>query len=173
MFHLQVVINTRTLKMKQLVGSSLLFYFMLWFKCVLLQRYTCLHWHHWGHTRPSMSLEFSLLNAWAYGALAVVKDHLFLSDLLNRSEHIQLLNKAAFSSWSCLCSAPSSPCGCLCVVQRWIQHRGSARLPGVARVHGPEPGSGSPTVSLELQAAWRGSEDRPHDGGIRPEILSL
>lgn len=59
------------------------------------------------------------------------------------------------------------------LVQRRLQHQSASRFPGVARVHGPEPGAGSPAVSVELPAARRGSEDRPNDGGVRPKILSL
>lgn len=58
-------------------------------------------------------------------------------------------------------------------LQGRVEHQSSARLPGVARVHRPEPGPGSQAVPLELQAAGRGSEDRPHDGGVRPAVLSL
>lgn len=73
--------------------------------------------------------------------------------------------------FSCVCFAS---CGVWdLLVQRRLQHQSSSRFPGVTRVHGPEPGAGSAAVSVELQAARRGSEDRPDDGGVRPEILSL
>lgn len=94
------------------------------------------------------------------GALVVIKDY--------QSDEMSI-----FISSSCVRACGCAYVGFLCVVQRWLQHQSSARLPGVTWVHRPEPGSGSQAVSVELQAAWRGSEDRSHDGGVCPALLSL